>query len=94
MSHQFCVCAFCCGRWASIGPALSQRLVFVGSVDKPHYVSHIAVCEDNKTVAQLIGPKDDITLITIAIDTTSISYQLLWIWLWRGDNYSFSFTKN
>ena len=30
-------------RWASIEPALGQRLVFPGSVDKPHYVSHIGV---------------------------------------------------
>ena len=32
-------------RWASIGPALVQHLVFAGSVDKPHSVSHIAVVQ-------------------------------------------------
>ena len=26
-----------------IGPALGQRLVFAGNVDKPHYVLHIGV---------------------------------------------------
>ena len=30
-------------RWASIEPALGQRLVFADSVDKPQYVSHICV---------------------------------------------------
>ena len=29
--------------WASIGPALGQSLVFAGSVDMPHSVSHIGV---------------------------------------------------
>ena len=87
-------------RWARIWPALGQRLVFAGRFDRPHCVSHIAGCEDIKTVAQLIEPKNDlvtvdtktgsitsnyivsnvhrshlITLITKAIDTTSISYQ-------------------
>ena len=86
-------------RWARIGLALGQRLVFAGSVDRPHCASHIEGCADIKTVAQLIKPKDDlvtvdiktgsttakylvstvhrshlITLITKAIDTTSISY--------------------
>ena len=45
-------------RWARIGPALGQRLVFTGSVDRLHCVSHIKGCEDIKTVAQLIEPKD------------------------------------
>ena len=35
-----------------------------------------------------------ITLITKAIDTTSISYQPLWLCCWRGDISSFLFTKN
>ena len=30
-------------QWASIGPALGRCLVFAGSVDRPHCVSHIAV---------------------------------------------------
>ena len=80
-------------RWPSIGPALSQRLVFAGSVDRPHCDSHIDVvlkknnkfrliqslrpvrvvndscckvkfqCEDKKTVAQLIEPKDDLVTV-------------------------------
>ena len=94
--------------WARLAPALGQRLVFVGSVDRPHCVSYIAWCEDNKTVAQLIEDKDDlvtgdiktgsttskyivptvhrkhlITLVAKAIDTTSISYQPLWLCSWR-----------
>ena len=52
-------------RWDRIGPAFGQRLVFAGSVDRPHYVSHIAGCEDIKTVAQLIEPKDDLVTIDI-----------------------------
>ena len=52
-------------RLARIGPALGQRLVFAGSVDRPHYVSHIAGCEDIKTVAQLIKPKDDLVTVDI-----------------------------
>ena len=37
-------------RWASIPPALGQRLVFAGNVKKPHCISHIAVVpkRDNK----------------------------------------------
>ena len=45
-------------RWARIGAALGQRLVFAGSVNRPHCVSLIAGCEDNKTVAQLIEAKE------------------------------------
>ena len=40
----------CRRRWARIGAALG--------VDRPHCVSHIAGCEDNKTVAQLIEAKE------------------------------------
>ena len=91
--------------------------MLAGSVDRPHCVSHIAGCEDDKTVAQLIEPKDDlvtvdiksttskyigstvhrshlITIITKAIDTTSISDQHLWLCCWRGDISSFLLTKN
>ena len=50
-------------RWARIGQALGQHLVFAGSVDRPHCVSHIAGCEDIKTVAQLIEPKDDFVTV-------------------------------
>ena len=47
-------------RWATIGPALGQRLVFAGSVDSPHlYFAHHR-CGDIKTVAQLIEPRDDL----------------------------------
>ena len=40
-----------CRRWVRIGLALSQRLVFAGSVDRLHCVSHIPGCEDIKIVA-------------------------------------------
>ena len=50
-------------RWAKIWPALGQRLVFAGSVDKPHCVLNIAQCEDIKTVAQLIESKDDLVTV-------------------------------
>ena len=52
-------------RWARFGIALGQRLVFAGSVDRPNFVSHIAGCEDIKTVAQLIEPKDDLVTVDI-----------------------------
>ena len=35
------------------------------AVDRPHFVSHIAGCEDIKTVAQLIEPKDDLLTVDI-----------------------------
>ena len=54
-----------CRWWARIGPALGQRLVFAGSVDRPHCVSHIAGCEDIRTVAQLVEPKDDLVTVDI-----------------------------
>ena len=50
-------------QWARTGPALGQLLVFAGSVDRPHYVLHNAGCEDSKTVAQLIEPKDDLVTV-------------------------------
>ena len=75
-------------------------------------------CEDIKTVAKLIDPKDNlvtvdiktgsttskyivstvhrshlITLITKFIDTTSISYQHLWLCCRRGDFSSFFYKK-
>ena len=49
--------------WARIRPAMGQRLEFAGSVDRPHCVLHIAGCEDIKTVAQLIEPKDDLATV-------------------------------
>ena len=53
-------------RWARIGPALGQRLVFAGSVDRLLVcVSHIAGCEDIKTVSQLIEPNDDLFTVDI-----------------------------
>ena len=58
----------CRRRWASIGPALGQRHVFAGSVDRLHCVSHTTECEDIKNVAQLIEPKDLVTdLVTVVI---------------------------
>ena len=48
--------------WARIGPALGQRLVFAGSVDRPHFILHITGCDDIKTVAQLIEPEDDLVM--------------------------------
>ena len=54
-------------RWTRLGPALGQRLVFDGSVDRVQCVLHIAGCEDIKTVAQLIEPKDDLVRPTVDI---------------------------
>ena len=51
------------GLWARFAPALGQHLVFAGSVDRPHCVSHIAGCDDDKTVAQLIEPKDELVTV-------------------------------
>ena len=39
--------------------------MFSGSVDKPHYVLHIAGGEDIKTAAQLIESKDDLVTVDI-----------------------------
>ena len=41
-------------RWASLGPALVQRLVFAGGVDKPHCVSHIAVVPERNNKFRLL----------------------------------------
>ena len=41
-------------RWASIGPALGQRLGFAGSVDKQHCVLHIAVVPKRNNKFRLI----------------------------------------
>ena len=41
-------------RWTRIGPALGQRHICV---------LHITGCEDIKTVAQLIEPKDDLVTV-------------------------------
>ena len=40
-----------------------------GSIDRPHCVLHIAGCEDIKTVAQLIEPKDDLVTVDHLFDT-------------------------
>ena len=42
---------------------LGQRLVFAGSVVRPHCVLNIAGCEDSKTVAPLIKSKDDLVTV-------------------------------
>ena len=47
------------------GPALGQRLVFAGSVERPHCVLHIDWCEDNKYLAQKIELKDDLNAVDI-----------------------------
>ena len=54
-----------CRRWARIGTALGQRLVFAGSVVKSHCVLNIAGCEYIKTVAPLIKSKDDSHVVTV-----------------------------
>ena len=54
-----------CRRWAKIGPALGQRLVFAGIVERPHCVLNITKCEDIKTVAPLIEFKDNNYLVTV-----------------------------
>ena len=46
-------------NWTSLG----QRLMFDGSADRPHCGLHIAGCEDIKTVAPLIWPKDDLVTV-------------------------------
>ena len=61
-------------RWARIGTALGQRLVFAGSVERPHCVSNIAGCEkDIQTVTPLIDSKDDLVTVdhlpTASLDT-------------------------
>ena len=53
----------CRRQWARIGPALGQRLVFAGSVDRPHLCFAHHWCEDIKTAAQLIKPKDDLVTV-------------------------------
>ena len=49
-------------RWAGIVPALGQNLLFAGVL-----TGHIAfrTCEDIKTVAQMIDPKDDLVTVDI-----------------------------
>ena len=42
---------------------MGQRLVFAGSVDRPHLCFAHHRCEDIKTVAQLIEPKDDLVTV-------------------------------
>ena len=136
--------------WASVadlGPELDQHLFNVscllGVLTGHICVLHITGCEDIKTVAQLIEPKDDlvtvdhlpgskswhseasgvanlagedvengfhhikihslylsavqrshlVTLITKAIDTTSNSYQPLWLHCWR-ETYPVFLQKN
>ena len=59
------ILGLCHRQWASIGPALAERLRFAGSVDRPHCVSHISGCEDIKAVAQLIETKDDSVTVDI-----------------------------
>ena len=44
-------------------PALGKRLVFAGSVERPHCVLNIAGCEDIKTVSPLIESKDDLVTV-------------------------------
>ena len=61
-------------RWARIGPALGQCLVFAESVDKPHCVSCIAGCENIKTVAQIIEPKDNLVTVDIKNVFTTSKY--------------------
>ena len=86
--------------WASVadcGPALNQHwvnVVLAGSVDKC-----LAPKRNNKfrlihSLVSTVHKSHLITLITKAIDTTSISYQPLWLCCWRGDISSFLFTKN
>ena len=52
---------------------LGQHLVFAVIVGRTHCISHIAGCEDIKTVAQLIEPKDD--LVTVDIKKRVPSHQ-------------------
>ena len=53
-------------NYFNLSPRL--RLVFAGSVDKPHYVSHIARYKDIETVAQQIIELED-NLFTVDIKT-------------------------
>ena len=63
-------------RWARNGPALGQRRVFAGSVDRTHYVSHIGGCGDIKTVAQLIEHKVDLVTVDIKNGSHHIKIQI------------------
>ena len=65
----------CRRRWTRIGPVLGQRLVFANTkhlynictmlVQRRRWegVLHIAGCKNNKTVALLIEPKDDLATV-------------------------------
>ena len=52
-------------QWARIGPALGQRLVFAGSVERPHCVLNIAGSEDIKTVAPCCHDESKDDLVTV-----------------------------
>ena len=58
-------------RWARIGPAWGQRLVFAGRVVGPHCVFNILGCEDIKTVAPLIKSKDDLVTVDHLLGSNS-----------------------
>ena len=54
----------CLRRWARIGPALVNVWECLLGVLTGHIcVLHITWCEDFKTVAQLIEPKDDLVTV-------------------------------
>ena len=86
------------------GPALDQHwvnVVFAGSVDKPHCVSHIGVVpkQNNKfpLIHSLYCPQEPFNNINYKSHrhyTSCTSYQPLWLCCWRGDISSFLFTKN
>ena len=64
-------------RWASIRPELGQRLVFAGSVVKPHHVSHqnrIINFAYEAYIVSTVHRSYLITIITKAIDTTLTSF--------------------
>ena len=50
-------------RCVRVGPALDQRLMFAGCVERHICVLPITGCEYIKTVAQLIEPNDDLATV-------------------------------
>ena len=55
----------CWGSVTDDGPELNQHWVNVSCLlgVSTHYVLHISGCENIKTVAQLIEPKDDLVTV-------------------------------
>ena len=87
--------------WFDAGPAsqtVGQYRISIGSTScllgVLTSVSHQnGIINSAQYIVSTVHRSHLITLITKAIDTTSISYQPLWLCCWRGDIFSFLFTK-